>query len=157
MVATGDGFKYSGGAPANDPAWRVVIVLGPSSRTLAWVMAAAAAALAATLAADLPVPAKAAIACALGIAAVRAARRARQVGPGAIRRFTVDLSGRVEVERADGRHVAGRLADEAFVAPWLTVLRWVPEGARFSRSIVVAPDAAQAEAFRRLRILLRWR
>jgi toxin CptA len=157
MAATGDGFKYSGGAPANDPAWRVVIVLGPSSRTLAWVVAVAAAALAATLAADLPAPAKAAIACALGIATVRAARRARQAGQGAVRRFTVDLSGRVEVERADGRHVAGRLTDDAFVAPWLTVLRWVPEGARYSRSIVVAPDAAQAEAFRRLRILLRWR
>jgi hypothetical protein len=43
------------------------------------------------------------------------------------------------------------------VAPWLTVVRWVPEGARLSRAITLFPDAVEAGAFRRLRILLRWR
>ena len=69
----------------------------------------------------------------------------------------MDLPGKVEVEFPDGRLVAGRLADGSFVAPWLTIVRWVPEGARFSRAIVVVPDAVEAQAFRRLRILLRWR
>jgi hypothetical protein len=43
------------------------------------------------------------------------------------------------------------------VAPWLTVVRWVPEGARFARVVTIVPDAVEAGAFRRLRILLRWR
>jgi len=33
----------------------------------------------------------------------------------------------------------------------------VPDGARFDRTILVAPDAVEADAFRRLRVLLRWR
>jgi len=153
-----DSFQYSGEGPGNDPAWRVVIRLGPSRRAGAWITAVAAAALVATLAADLPGPAKAALACALGAAAVRAARlHAGKEGAGAVRRFTVDLAGRVEAEHADGRLATGALAEGSFVAPWLTVVRWVPAGARLSRSITVVPDAVEAGAFRRLRILLRWR
>ncbi len=158
MAAVGDRFKYSGGPKADDPAWRVVIAVGPSRRAGAWITAVAAAALAAGLAAEIPGPAKAALAGALGVAAVRAARRhAGQEGPGAVRRLAVDVSGRVEVERADGRLGEGRLAEGSFVAPWLTVVRWVPEGARLPRAVAVFPDAVDAGALRRLRILLRWR
>ena len=153
-----DSSKYSGEGPGNDPAWRVVIRLGPSRRAGAWITAVAAAALVSILAADLPESAKAALTGALGAAAVRSARRhAGQEGAGAVRRFTVDLAGRVEAEHADGRLVAGRLAEGSFVAPWLTVVRWVPEGARLSRALAIVPDAVEAGAFRRLRILLRWR
>ena len=153
-----DSSKYSGEGPGNDPAWRVVIQLGPSRRAGAWITAVTAAALVAILAAGLPGPAKAALACALVGAAVRAARlHAAQEGAGAIRRLVVDLAGRVEVEDAEGRTAAGRLCEGSFVAPWLTVVRWVPEGARFSRAITIVPDAVEAGAFRRLRILLRWR
>jgi hypothetical protein len=124
----------------------------------AWIAVVAAAALAATLAAELPGAAKAALAFALAVSAVRAARRdAWREGAGAVRRLAVDLAGRVEVEYADGRPATGRLAEGSFVAPWLTVVRWVPEGARLSRAIAIAPDAVEREAFRRLRILLRWR
>jgi hypothetical protein len=151
-----DSFKYSGAGPADDPAWRVDIAPGRSRRAQAWVMAVAAAALAATLAADLSGPAKLAVAGALGMAALHAARR-HGGGAGAVRRLAVDLAGRVEVERADGRLARGRLAQGAFVAPWLTVVRWVPEGARFPRVVTIVPDAVEAGAFRRLRILLRWR
>jgi len=158
MAAVRDSFKYSGAGAGDDPAWRVVIGLGPSRRAAAWITAVAAAALMAILAAGLPGPAKAALACALGAATVREARRqAGQEGAGAVRRFSVDLAGRVEVERADGCLATGRLAGGSFVAPWLTVVRWVPEGARFSRAIAIVPDAVEAGAFRRLRILLRWR
>jgi hypothetical protein len=158
MAAMRDSFKYSGERGPSDPAWRVVIALGPSRRAQAWVTALAAASLAAALAADLPGHVKAAVAVAVGVAAVRAARRdAGQEGPGAVRRLAVDLSGRVEVEGADGRLATGRLAEGSFVAPWLTVVRWVPEGARFSRAIAIAPDAVEPGPFRRLRILLRWR
>ncbi|MBX3715315.1 MAG: hypothetical protein KF738_04890 [Burkholderiales bacterium] len=136
----------------------MVIDLGPSRRAVAWVWAAAAAALAAALAAPLSWPAKALLATALAVAMVRALRRhgARE-RPGSIRRLVVDLAGRVEARRADGVTTTGHLAPDAFVAPWLTVLRWVPDGARLSRAIVVFPDAVDTSAFRRLRILLRWR
>jgi len=102
--------------------------------------------------------AKAAFIVALTCAAVRAARRhAWQEGRGATRRLVVDLSGRIEVEGADGCRRAGQLQDGSFVAPWLTLVRWRPEGARLSRTVLVMPDAVDAAAFRRLRILLRWR
>ena len=157
MASARDRFKYSGEASANDPSWRVVIDLGPSRRAVAWAWAAVGAALASALAAQVPWQAKAGLAVALAVAMVCALRRhgARE-SPGSIRRLAVDLAGRVEARRADGTTATGRLAPDAFVAPWLTVLRWVPDGARLSRAIVVFPDAVDATAFRRLRILLRW-
>jgi toxin CptA len=158
MASVRSAFKYSGGRPPGDPAWRVDIVLGASRRLEAWVTAVAAASLMAGLLANLPGVARAALACVLAIAAVRAARReAFREGAGAVRRMSVDLAGRVEVEGADGRVRAGRLTDDSFVAPWLTVVRWRPDGARFSRAIVIVPDAVEPGPFRRLRILLRWR
>ena len=158
MAANRQSSKYSGAEGAIDPAWRVVIEPGPSARLAAWVTAACAAALVATLAADLPAPVQAVVAAGVIAAAIRAARRqAWQEGKGAVRRFAVDLSGRVEAELADGRRVDGRLAGESFVAPWLAIVRWRPDGARFPRTLAIAPDAVDGADFRRLRILLRWR
>lgn len=158
MASVRGRFKYSGEAPANDPAWRVVMELGPSRQACAWAWGFTAMALAATLAAQVPWPAKAVAAFALPVAMVRSLRRhGARDSPGSIRRLVVDLSGSVEARRADGATATGRLAPDAFVAPWLTVLRWVPDGARLSRAVVVFPDAVDAAAFRRLRILLRWR
>lgn len=54
----------------------------------------------------------------------------------------------------DGR--AGSLRDGSFVAPWLTVIRWRPAGARFDRTVLILPDMLSREEFRRLRVLLRW-
>ncbi len=158
MAAVRSAFKYSGAPHDNDPAWRVVIAVGPSRRVEAWIIAAAVAGLAATLSAELPAFAKAAGGFALAAAAVRAARReVWREGAGAVRRLTVDLAGRVEVEGPEGRVVAGRVASDSFVAPWLTIVRWKPEGAWIARTVLVVPDAVEAEAFRRLRVLLRWR
>ncbi len=158
MAATGDSFKYSGARWDSDPAWRMVIAIGPSRQVQRWILAAGTVALASTLAAPIPAPAQAVVVLALAVAAIRDARRlAWREGPGAVVRLAVDLPGRVEVELADGRRLAGRLADASFVAPWLTIVRWRPEGARFDRTVLVAPDAVEAGEFRRLRILLRWR
>lgn len=140
------------------PAWRVDIAPGPSRLIEAWITGVAAAALAAILAAAVSPAAKAVLTCALAIAAIRAARRhAWREVPDAPRRLIVDLSGRIEIEGVDGRRLAGRVEDGSFVAPWLTLVRWRPEGARFARAALIAPDAVDAESFRRLRILLRWR
>lgn len=68
------------------------------------------------------------------------------------RRLACDCEGAAEV---DG--VRGRLQHPCFVAPWLTVVRWRPDGAFLDRTVVVLPDMLPAEDFRRLRVLLRWR
>ena len=67
------------------------------------------------------------------------------------RRLEVERSGAVAV---DGD--AGVLRDGAFVAPWLTIVRWRPTGAWWDRTLVVTPDRLSPEDFRRLRVLLRW-
>jgi toxin CptA len=158
MEAAMDTFKYSGEAPPNDPAWRVVIAPGPSRRVRSWVVGVFAAALAALLLAPLAPLAKAAAAPALAVAAFRALRRhGWQEGPGGMRALAVDLASRLEVEHADGSRAQGRVLDGSFVAPWLVIVRWRPVGARLSRTILLAPDAVDAHEFRRLRILLRWR
>jgi hypothetical protein len=58
--------------------------------------------------------------------------------------------------RAGGRLHLGAVQPRCFVAPWLTVVRWRPEGARFDRTFIVLPDMADGDAFRRVRVLLKW-
>lgn len=157
MAARGEAFKYSGGAAANDPAWRVVIAPGPSRWVEAWVFAIGPASLAALLAANLPPGAQAIGILLLAVACVRAVRRdAWHEGPGAVRRLDVDLTGRIDVAFATGSPRSGRVAPGSFVAPWLVVLYWKPDGARLARSIVLLPDMAGEQDLRRLRVLLRW-
>jgi len=57
----------------------------------------------------------------------------------------------ITVDGIEGRIVAG-----SFVAPWLTIVRWRPQGARFTRTLPVLPDAIDAATFRALRVILRW-
>lgn len=157
MAAEGDTFKYSGEVLAEDPAWRVVIAPGPSRQALAWVTAVTVTALAAILATAIPLGVRAVLCLALLCGAFRAARRhALRKGPGAVGRFVVHQSGRIEVEPVSGSPARGRVASGSFVAPWLVVVRWRPEGARWPRTIFLLPDMAGEQEMRRLRVLLRW-
>lgn len=56
----------------------------------------------------------------------------------------------------DGRQIAGKLLGNSMVISHLCVMNVLPQGARFSRSIVILPDNLDAEIFRRLRVKLRW-
>jgi hypothetical protein len=63
--------------------------------------------------------------------------------------------------RVDGASITidgieGRIVTGSFVAPWLTIVRWRPQGARFTRTLPVLPDAIDAGTFRALRVILRW-
>jgi len=157
MASVRDRFKYSGEASGNDPAWRVVIDLGPSRRAGAWIAAVGLLGATATLASDAPIALRVGVVVALAWAAVHAAlAHAWRRGRGAVHGFVTTLDGRIEVRRRDGRYVAGRVVPGSFVAPWLVVVRWLPEKAFFSKGIVAFPDSADTESFRRLRILLRW-
>lgn len=57
----------------------------------------------------------------------------------------------------NGQELGGRLLGSSFVAPWLTVINLRPEGSWRARHAVMLPDAVEAEAFRRLRVMLRWK
>jgi toxin CptA len=62
----------------------------------------------------------------------------------------------IEIEDGLGRWRKGAIRAGSFVAPWLTIVRWRPEGARFDRTIAILPGMAGAEEFRRLRVELKW-
>jgi toxin CptA len=73
-----------------------------------------------------------------------------------VRAFRVDRAGTIRVRDAAGREREGVLRDGSFVAPWLTLVRWRPAGARFDRTFLLVPGMLGREDFRRLRVLLRW-
>jgi hypothetical protein len=72
------------------------------------------------------------------------------------RAIHVSRSGAIEVLTGAGGLRSGELRDGSFVAPWLTIIRWRPHGARFDRSILLLPDMLPSDDFRRMRVMLRW-
>lgn len=82
--------------------------------------------------------------------AIEAHARIRRVG-----RIALSRSGEMSVE-IGGAWRDGVVRDGSFVAPFLTIVRWRPVGARFDRTILVLPDMLAADSFRALRVLLRW-
>jgi len=134
----------------------VALALAPSRPAACAIAGAAAATLA--LLAFTPGPAGVRILAATWVAcaALEAIHsRALLRGPRAVR--SLRLAGReIEAEDGNGRLRGGELRPGSFVAPWLTVVRWRPRGAWFDRSIALLPGMVDADAFRRLRVILRW-
>jgi toxin CptA len=62
---------------------------------------------------------------------------------------------KVQDHRGEWRNA--ELLPSTFVTPRLTVLNLRFDGARLARHIIIVPDRVDAEAFRRLRVLLRWK
>ena len=122
------------------------VTLGHSPRARAFVAVAALATLALAFALPLAAELRALAAAWTGVAALHALHR---LGGGV--RLALDRSGAIRVGE-----IAGRVRDGSFVAPWLVVVRWQPQGRWKNRSLLVAPDMLGAEDFRRLRVLLRW-
>lgn len=68
------------------------------------------------------------------------------------------------VKTRQGKSIACALLGSSFVAPYLTVLEFKPleplplwQSLFASHSIVILPDGINAEDFRKLRVLLRWK
>ena len=148
MDAQGEGLKYSDGG--------VEIRLMPSCIALMLVMTAAGATLAViaiTPGLDaVRILAATWVACAsLEAMHSRALLRGRR----AVQSFRVrgDV---IEVQDGQGRWRAGRVRTGSFVAPWLTIVRWRPEGGWIDRSIPILPGMASEDERRRLRVALRW-
>jgi toxin CptA len=66
-----------------------------------------------------------------------------------------DCTLKVQDHRGEWRDAG--LLRSSFVTPRLTVLNLRLDGARLARHIIIVPDRVDAEAFRRLRVLLRWK
>lgn len=55
-----------------------------------------------------------------------------------------------------GEQLSGQILRDSLVTPHLTVLNVLSQGARLARSVVILPDSLDAEAFRQLRVWLKW-
>jgi len=62
----------------------------------------------------------------------------------------------IDVQDDLGRWRAGTVRAGSFVAPWLTIVRWRPEGAWIDRAVPILPGMADPGDLRRLRVILRW-
>jgi toxin CptA len=63
---------------------------------------------------------------------------------------------RVAFQTRNGDWREGRVLGSSFVAPYLTVLNIRTEESPFARHVVILKDSIDAEAFRELRVRLRW-
>jgi toxin CptA len=131
--------------------------LGPSRYALSCLVVMACASVALVAVTPGPVAlrilAATAVACAsLEAIHATALRRDRR----GVRALILRRSREIDVGFGNGRWLHGVVRDGSFVAPWLTIVRWRPEGARFDRSIVLLPGMLPGEEFRQLRVLLRW-
>ena len=73
----------------------------------------------------------------------------------AVGALRLDCTGAIAVRDRIGWRT-GQLRDGSFVAPWLTIIRWRPDGARLDRTLVILPDMIQIAAMRKIRVILRW-
>jgi hypothetical protein len=62
----------------------------------------------------------------------------------------------IETQDGRGRWRTGSVRAGSFVAPWLTIVRWRPDGAWLDRTIPILPGMASPEELRRMRVVLRW-
>jgi len=61
------------------------------------------------------------------------------------------------IQSVRGEWLETKLLGSSFVSPYLTVLNLSPHGAWRARHVVIFPDAVDPEAFRQLRVLLKWK
>jgi len=122
-----------------------------------FIVLSGGATLALLLAIALPPLVKCAVVAWVGMAMLDAYRAVAIRSAGrCVRELWLGRARGIEVVDAAGRSRHGEVRDGSFVAPWLTVIRWRPVGARYDRTIVVLPDMLARDSFRRLRVLLRW-
>lgn len=130
-----------------------------SSRILAGILVSAHVAGGALLAVtDLPWVWKiAALPLFLGSLMFALRHHAWRLTPAAVVGLHLEPEGKVVFLRRDGLVLEGLLLGSSFVSPWLTVLNLRPEGRRRSVPLVILPDAVEREAFRQLRVWLKWK
>lgn len=83
-------------------------------------------------------------------------RDALRHSPNALVALTLYPDCRCQFTTRAGVTQEATLLGSSFVAPYLTVLNLHPEGRRLARHAVILGDAVDAEAFRKLRVKLKW-
>jgi toxin CptA len=125
------------------------------SRTLAATIAVAHLAAAAAAVLALPGAAAAVVVAGVALSAIAQLRDALHRGPRSITGLELAADGRVAVADPARQWATARLQTAAVPVPWLAVVA-LRDARGHRRSAVVLPDALDREAFRRLRLWLRW-
>lgn len=137
---------------------RLAIALHPSLLLGCALFAAHAGALFAALLIELPIWARAGLVVAIGGSlSWSLARHAALSAPTACTGLMVANDGRCELRLRSGATIEG-VVDRAgsTVSVPLTVLRFRPDAGGRTTSVVLAPDSAERDALRALRVLLRF-
>lgn len=133
------------------------VSLRPSRRLALFMIAAHACALGISLTLRLPWWAIGLLATAIVASAVIHVRAAllKTVSSIVALEFADDCACKLETRRGELRDAA--VLGSSFVAPYLTIINLRIEGRRFVRHAVLLPDSLDPNAFRELRVLLRWK
>lgn len=133
----------------------VRLQLGPS-RALAAIVATGHLLALAAAAIGLPPAAAAVVAAGLGLSVFHHLRLATHRSALAVAGLEFSAAGRFAVADPAGTWLPAEVRRAAVPAGWLAVVAARDAHGR-SRSAVILPDAAEPEAFRRLRVWLKWR
>ncbi len=76
--------------------------------------------------------------------------------PWSFTELTLNAKGELLVTRRDGSDSLARVLPSSFVAAYLTVLNLRVSGSRWQRNMLITADRVDGDAFRRLRVWLRW-
>jgi toxin CptA len=71
--------------------------------------------------------------------------------------FELSNTMRCTIISRSGQSIICCILSSTYVTSYLTVLNVKPEGKFFTRSILILPDGIDTEAFRQLRVWLRWK
>lgn len=135
----------------------VNVKLHPSYRLAGLLVAAHAGVAAAIACIDAAAPVRLGLAFVLAVScSVAVWRSALLKGQGAIVALELGEEGAIHVQRRDGTWQGARLLRSTFVTPALTVLNLRMDGRRGTRYVVLMPDSAAEEAYRRMRVRLLW-
>ena len=136
---------------------RVRIALGPSRILAAVLSLAHALALAVILIVTMPVWAKLLVGSVIAASCIWSICHAALLRTAhAIIELVIGEGGRVSCRNRTGTWREAQTLGSSFVTPWLTVLNLRLEGSWLARHVVILPDSVDADAFRRVRVLLRW-
>ena len=70
--------------------------------------------------------------------------------------LALNTKGELSVTRKDRLDCAASVLDSSFVAAYLTVLNLKISGSRWRRNMLITPDRVDGDAFRQVRVWLRW-
>src|SRR5512146_874813 len=70
--------------------------------------------------------------------------------------FRLEDSDEIVLLLRSGRHLSCRVAPDSLVIPYFVILNVTLSEQRGGRTLMILPDAMEAESFRRLRVALRW-